>query len=134
MSYLELFSWKYYFGHTTFLHLFTHVNGHHQSFSQSQQKLTKKITRFTIQFLSKHLIHFMNLNSLDIENNMLPRHSQDPFWIYKFFSKCFFVWCQRKHLHCTISCRPRTTFLKHFESKCLFVSGYLREKMFVRET
>ena len=42
MSYLELFSWKYYFGYTTLLHLSTRVNGHHQSFSQSQQKLTKK--------------------------------------------------------------------------------------------
>ena len=34
--------------------------------SQSQQKLTKKITHFTIQFHSKHLTHFTNLNSLNI--------------------------------------------------------------------
>ena len=39
--------------------------------SQRQQKLSIKITYFTIQFRSKHLTHFMNLNSLDIENNML---------------------------------------------------------------
>ena len=39
--------------------------------SQSQQKLTKKITHFTIQFCSKNLTHFTNLYSLDIENNML---------------------------------------------------------------
>ena len=30
------------------------------------------------------------------------------------------VWCQKKHLHCAISWSPRTAFLKHFESKCLY--------------
>ena len=40
--------------------------------SQSQQKLVKKITDFTIQFRSKNLTHFTSLNPLDIENNMLP--------------------------------------------------------------
>ena len=35
------------------------------------------------------------------------------------------VWCQEKYLHCTISWRPRSTFLKHFKSKCLYISVYL---------
>ena len=47
--------------------------------SQSQQKLVKKITHFSILFRSKNLTHFTNLNSLDIENNMLLKHSQIPF-------------------------------------------------------
>ena len=47
--------------------------------SQSQQKLTKKITHFTLEFHSKNLTHFTNLNSPDIENNMLPQHNQKPF-------------------------------------------------------
>ena len=102
--------------------------------SQYQQKLAKKITHFTIQFRSKNLIHFTNLNSLDIENNMLPQHSQKPFWLYKFSSKHVSVWCQKKHLGCTISWRQRTAFLKHFESKCLYISVYLREKSFVPKT
>ena len=34
-------------------------------------KLRKKIANFIIQFRSKNITHFMNLNSLDIENNML---------------------------------------------------------------
>ena len=59
----------------------------------------------------------MNLNSLDIENDMLSQHSQKPFWLYKFSSKHVSVWCQKKHLHCIISWRPRTAFLKHFDSK-----------------
>ena len=91
ISYLELFFWKYYYGHATLLYSSTRSNGHHQSFflifrfssrkSQSQQKLAKKITHFTIQFRSKCLTHFTNLNSLDIENNMLPQHIQKPFWL-----------------------------------------------------
>ena len=102
--------------------------------SQSQQKLAKKITHFTIQFRSKNLIHFTNLNSLDIENNMLPQHSQKCFWLYKFSSKHVPVWYQKKHLGCTISWRQRTAFLKHFESKCLYISVYLRKKIFVPKT
>ena len=73
--------------------------------SQSQQQLAKKITHFTIQFRSKHLTHFANLNSLDIENNMLPQHSQKPFWLYKFSSKHVSVWCQKKYFGCIISWR-----------------------------
>ena len=41
--------------------------------SQSQQKVANEITYFTIRFHSKNLAHFMNLNPLDIENNMLPQ-------------------------------------------------------------
>ena len=47
--------------------------------SQNQQKLAKKITHFTIHFCSKNLTHFTNLNSIDIENNMLLQHCQKPF-------------------------------------------------------
>ena len=144
ISYLELFFWKYYYGHATLLYSSTRSSGHHQSFflifrfssrkSQSQQKLAKKITHFTIQFRSKNLIHFTNLNSLDIENNMLPQHSQKYFWLYKFSSKHVPVWCQKKHLDCTISWRQIIAFLKHFESKCLYISVYLRKKIFVPKT
>ena len=44
--------------------------------SQNQQKLTKKITHFIIQFCSKNLTHFTNLNSLDTESNIISQHSQ----------------------------------------------------------
>ena len=97
--------------------------------SQSQQKLAKKITHFTIQFCLKKLTHFINLNSLDIENNMLPQHIQKPF--QQIFQQTYSAWRQKKHLHCTISWRPRTAFYKHFESKCSCISKYLRRKIFV---
>ena len=90
--------------------------------SQSQQKLLIKITYFAIQVCSKHLTHFANLSSLDIENNIHRKHCQKSFSLYKFFRKNISVWRQKKHLHCTSSWHPRTAFLKHFESKCLFIS------------
>ena len=58
ISYLEFFLWKCYFGHTTFLYLSRRSSGHIRVFfnsrfsrrkSQSQLKLGKKITHFTIQ-------------------------------------------------------------------------------------
>ena len=51
------------------------------------------------------------------------------FSVYKFSSKHVSVWCQKKHLDRTILCRPRITFLKHFESKCLYISVYLPKKI-----
>ena len=49
--------------------------------SQSQQKLAKKITHFEIQFRSKNLTHFRDLNSFNIINKIL-QHSQTPYFIY----------------------------------------------------
>ena len=95
---------KILFRHTQFFYIRLHVPGHHQSIffdfgfssrkTQSQQKLAKKTTHFTIQFCSKKPTHLTNLNSFDIENNMLPKHSQKPCSLYKFSSKHVFVWCQ----------------------------------------
>ena len=105
----------------------TRCRGHYQSFffnvrfssrkSQNQQNLGKKLT------------HFTNLNSLDIQNNMLPQHSQKAVSLYKFFGKLFFFWSQKKHSHCTLSWLPRTAFLNYFENNCLYSSVYLRNKI-----
>ena len=106
---MEFFFWKYFLGHTTFSYSSISSRGHHQSFfdfrfssrkSQSQQKLTKKVTHFTIQFRSKHLTHFTELNSLDIENNLLPKYSLEPFSLYKFSSKLVFCVVSEKNI-CT---------------------------------
>ena len=82
--------------------------------SQSQQKLTTKITHFKIPFRSKNLTHFTNLNSIDIENNKLPKLNQKRFSLYTFCSKHISVLCQKNYLHCTISWCPRTAFLKYW--------------------
>ena len=73
----------------------THFSVHHQNLfflisdflaeSLKANKLAKKMTNFTIQL--QYTFHFTNLNSFNIENNMLPRHSQKPLWLYKFSGK-----------------------------------------------
>ena len=141
ISFLEFFFfWKYYFTH--FRHYFKHLylptrsSVHHQNFfiildflASKPTKTSKKDDSFYNRVSLKNLIHFTNLNSLDIENNMLRRHNQKPLWLYKVCSKHVSVWCQKKHLPCTISGRARTAFLKHFENKCLYISVHLHEKL-----
>ena len=127
ISYLKLVFLKTFFrACNTFQ--WTYSEFHLSRKCQSQQNLPKKITHFTIQFRSKNLTHFTNLNSFEIENNMLPKHSQKTFSVYKFSSKHVSVWCKKKHLHCTISWRPRTTFLK--ANICIFLYTSLRNFCF----
>ena len=57
--------------------------------SQSQQKLAKKITHFTIQFRTKNFTHFTNLNSLDVENDVLP-HQSKTFLTLQVFQQTYF--------------------------------------------
>ena len=92
--------------------------------SQSQQKLAKKITHFTVQVSLKKPFHFTNLNSLNIIKNTLPQHC----W------KHVSGWCQKKTLHCTIYRHPRTAFSKQLESKWQYIPVNLCSKIFVPET
>ena len=62
---------------------------------------------------------------------MLPKHGQKPFWLYKFSGKHVSVWCQKKYLPYTISWRPGTAFLKHFERKFLCICIYLLIRRFL---
>ena len=108
-------------------------------FSKSK-KTSEKFIHFTIQFCSKNLTHFMKFKkSLDIERNMVSQHSQKLYEFY--FTKIhftnfpanIFLFGVRKHLYCIIFWPQRTAFFKHFESKCLYISVYLRKKIFVSE-
>ena len=46
----------------------------------------------------------------------------------------FLFGVKENYLHCAISWRPITAFLKHFESKCPYVSVYIGKKVFVPKT
>ena len=48
--------------------------------------------------------------------------------VYKFFWKRVFGWCQKEDLHCTISRRPRTAILKHWEGKYLYIFLHISVK------
>ena len=132
--------WKYYFGHTAFLYFSRRSNWHHQTFQLTssdffpwlQTFLTKTSKKDHTFYNTVSLNNFTNRNSLDIENNILPQHSQKPFC--KFSSRHVSVWCQKKYLHCTLSWRPIIAFLKLFESNCLYISIYPLMKMFLLET
>ena len=101
---------------------------------QSQQKLEKKITHFTVQISSKNFTYFLNFNSLDSENICSRNTAKNLSDFANFPAKLFLFGARKKHLHCTISRRPRTAFLKHFERKCLHISVYPCKKMLVPET
>ena len=101
ISYLQFYFQNYFFGRITsfiFVHTFQWTSSEFFLFqifsrkSQGQQRLAKKITHFTIQFCSKNLTHFTNLNSLHIENNMLPKKCQKSFSLHKFPSKHVWSW------------------------------------------
>ena len=95
-------------------------------------KTSEKVHSFYDKVLLK-IILFMNLNSLEIENNMLLQHSQKPFSLYTFSSQHFSVWCQKKHLPGIISWRLRTAFLKHFKATvCIFLYISVRKFLFQR--
>ena len=95
-----------------------------ESRKANKKKLAKKITRFTIQFCSKSSLILRTSTHLTLKT-ISSSNTTKNFLILQIF---------RKHLYCTISWRPRTTFLKHTESKCLYISLYLLKKMFVPET
>ena len=63
--------------------------------SQSQQNLAIKITHFTIQFQSKNLSFFTNLDSLDIKNNTLSQFldaQERNFWSTLKANVCIFLY------------------------------------------
>ena len=100
--------------------------------SQSQQKPTKNISHFTIQFLSKNLIYLMNLN-LNLngnENNILPQQSRNPFHFKNFPANMVLFGVRKKNCrNCAVpylDAQKLRQFLKHFEGKCLYISLYLR--------
>ena len=107
--------------------------------SQSQQKLAKKITHFTIQFCSKNLIYLMNLN-LNLngnENNMLPQHSRNPLHFKNFPANMFLFGVTKTNCRNGalpyLGAQELRQFLKHFEGKCLYISIYLHKKIFVTQ-
>ena len=97
-------------------------------FSSRKSQCRSELANSFYNTVSLKKPHFTNLNSFDIENNMLPNHSQKPFSIYKFSSKYVSVWCQKKHLHCIISwCTLKANI-------CIFLYVSLRTILFQRRS
>ena len=94
------------------------------------------ITHFTIQFCSKNLTHSKNLNLLNIENNLLPQHSQKLFWLYKSVnSKHVSVWCQKNI--CTapfLDAQELHSWSTLKANVCIFLYISLRKFLFQRRS
>ena len=89
--------------------------------SQSQQKLAKKITHFTIQFAQKTSLILRNSNHSTLRK-ICSTTSQKTFLTLQIFQQtCFWLVSEK-------------TFGLHFESKCLYISLYLCKNIFVPET
>ena len=71
----------------------TPFSGHRQFFFQSRKWRKRKVNKkqrkrpHNLSFAQKNLTHLTNLNSLNIEKNMHPQHSQKPISPFKFSSK-----------------------------------------------
>ena len=135
LSHLEFFFWKYYFGHTNFLYLSTRSSRlffflvrFSNRKSQSQQKLAKKVTHFIIQFRSKNLTRFTNLNSRTICSRNASKKTVSDFTsfpenIFLFGFRHVSVW-----FHHFLT--PKNHILEALWNQ---MSVYLRKKIFVPE-
>ena len=107
--------------------------------SQSQQKLAKKITRFTIPLPSKNLIYFKNVNSLNMVKNILPQHSWKPTHFTIFPVKMFLVDVRKKFtLHHFYSFTSRVLLTKNNKlwngKKTFCIYGCISESRYVKES
>ena len=88
--------------------------------SQSQAKLAKKITHFTIQFRSKNHNHFTNLMKI-----ICSRNTAKNIWLYK----CSSMWEKTFALHHFLT--SKNYILEELWKQ---MSVYLRKKIFVPKT
>ena len=98
----NFFFWKYYFSHIR--HYFTHLHQCTSEFffnfrfssrkSQSQQKLAKKMSHFTIQFRRKNLTNLILRTSTHLTLQIIcSRDTAKNLWLYKVSSKHVSFWC-----------------------------------------
>ena len=102
--------------------------------ANKNQPIISPILQYSFTQKTTLILRISTLLKLKIKCSQNTLSQKNTFSVYKFSSKHFSVWCKKKHLHCTISWRPRTTFLKYFESKCLYISVYLSKKSLVSKT
>ena len=107
--------------------------------SQSQQKLSKSITHFTVYFCSKTPTYFMRLNILNIVKNILLQHSQKPTHFTNFSRNLFLVGARKniysapfldaQELHSRRNGKADISI-----SLYISIPAYLRKKMIVPES
>ena len=101
--------------------------------SQSQQKMTKKRPLILHDSFAKKKLILWTSTHLILKIICSSNTTKNLSDLTDFPANMFLFGVRQKHLHFTISWRPRTAFLKHFERKCLHISVYFRKNIFVPE-
>ena len=115
ISHLEFFFfvfffWIYYFsfGHTTFLYSSTRFSGHNQSFFKVFNLLAESLkanknqrkSSLILQYSFAQRTSLILWTSINLTLKIIYfRNIAENLSLFKNFS----VWCQKRHLHCTIS-------------------------------
>ena len=98
-----------------------------ESLKTNKKKTTKKDhTLYKTVLLKKISLILRTLTHLTLKM-IFFRNTVKNLWLHK----CS---CKHVYLHYTISWRPRTVFLKYFESKSLYISNLLKKKLFSRRS
>ena len=134
MSYLKLFFWKYYFIHTVFYirwHVLVDIIRFSNRKSQSQQKLAKRITHFTMQFRPKNLTYFTKFSSVEIASNMLLLRT------FQTFPKTYFCLVPEKtfalhHLLTHKNCILEAIWMKMSVNLCITLHGNFWTKIWTK--
>ena len=97
--------------------------------SQLNKNQSKKSLILQPSFAQKTSLILRNLTHLTLKI-ICSRKKPKALLTLKVFQKTCFCLVSEKKLYCTISCRPGTAFLKHSESKCLYISVCLLSENF----
>ena len=118
---------------TTFLCSSTCSSGHHHSiFWDLKANKNYRDRSLIFQYGFAQNASFILRTSTHLTLKIICfRNLPKTFITVQIFQQTCFCLLSEKHLRCTISWHPRTAFLKHFESKCLYISVYLIKKIFV---
>ena len=130
---------KYYFGYLTFLYSSPLSSGHHQSFFSISDFLAEsfranKNSENDDSFYNEsNLTHFTSLNSLDIENNILPQHNQKSFWPLNFPANVFLLFVRKNN--CTalfLDAQELHSWSTLKANVCTFLYIFIRKFLFQR--
>ena len=101
--------------------------------SQSQQKLEKRSLILQYSFAQK--TSFILRTSTHLTSKLIwSRNTVKNLSAFTNFPANMFLFDVRKSICTAPFLDAQELFLKHFESKCLYISVYLRKKIFVPET
>ena len=123
---------KYFFGHTAFLYSSTRSTGHHQSFFLIWDCLIESlILQYSFAQKASLILWISTYLTLKIICSCYTAKKLSEF-SKKFSSKYVSVWCQKKHLHFTVSWRSKLHSWNTLKANvCLFLFISVRKDVVI---